>query len=178
MGDLTAEQLRERLAERKRLNLNESRTLIHLLDAAAAELAVTYRRIPDPDALTPPFDPALLQPVPPEIRTAVLDEQRRLYLQASELLLAQLATLTAELARLRAVVAATNDTAPPAPALDLPPDLPATLHTALLQVQAHPDLHHPERPAGAIYAWCLEWLKLRTELLAVAQATPASQEHM
>ncbi|NJL05334.1 MAG: hypothetical protein HC911_10645 [Chloroflexaceae bacterium] len=178
MSDLTAEQLRERLAERKRLNLNESRTLIHLLDATAAELAAAYRRIPDPDALTPPFEHALLQPVPPEIRTAVLDEQRRLYLQASELLLAQLATLTTELARLHAVVAATNDPAPPAPALDLPPDLPPTLHTALLQVQAHPDLHHPERHAGAIYAWCLEWLKLRAELHAVAPAVPASQEHM
>lgn len=57
-----------------------------------------------------------------------------------------------------------------------PPDLPPTLHAAVLRVQAHPDLHDPERRAGAVYAWCLEWLKLRTELLAVAHAAPASQE--
>ncbi len=176
MSDLTAEQLRERLAERKRLNLNESRALIHLLDAAAAELATIYRRIPDPDALTPPFEHALLQPVPPEIRTAVLDQQRRLYLHAGELLLSQLTTLTTELARLRERVATTDPAPSPVPSLDLPPDLPPTLHAAVLRVQAHPDLHDPERRAGAVYAWCLEWLKLRTELLAVAHAAPASQE--
>ncbi len=164
MSELTATQLRERLDERKRLNLSESRALIHLLDECAATLHAHYRRA----ATAPPADLAavLAEPVPGEIRTAVLDEQRRLYLQAGLLLFERLDTLQAACAQINPPAPATA--APADALLDLPDNLPPSLRDALLKIQQHPDLHNQQTVVGAVYAWCREWLALRADLLDVA----------
>lgn len=170
MSELTAAQLRERLNERKRLNLSESRALIHILDQQAAAVRQHHAST----TTTPPadLDPLLNEPVPAEIRTAVEDEQRRIYLQAGQLLFERLDALQAALPA-ASLAPATDSPAPP-PTLELPANLPPALHDALLQIQHHPDLHDQQSIVGAVHAWCQEWLNVRAHLLDVAHTATAT----